>query len=58
MRVTAATQIESPPEQVFDTLADVRTDPRWNSRVSGAELRGPEPIGPGSRFAMENGGSP
>ena len=58
MRVTASTRIESPPEQVFDTLADVRNDARWNSRVSSAELRSPEPIGLGSRFAMVNGGSP
>lgn len=58
MRVTASTRIESPPEQIFDTLADVRNDARWNSRVSSAELRSPEPIGLGSRFAMVNGGSP
>ena len=58
MRVTASTRIESPPERVFDTLADVRNDARWNSRVSSAELRSPEPIGLGSRFAMVNGGSP
>ena len=57
MRVTASTRIESPPERVFDTLADVRNDARWNSRVSSAELRSPEPIGLGSRFAMVNGES-
>jgi len=58
MRVTASTRIESPPEQVFDRLADVRNDARWNSRVSSAELRSSEPIALGSRFAMVNGGSP
>jgi hypothetical protein len=58
MRVTASTRIESPPERVFDTVADVRNDARWNSRVSSAELRSPEPVGLGSRFAMVNGGSP
>ena len=52
------TRIDSPPEQVFDTLADVRNDARWNSRVSSADLRSPEPIGLGSQFAMVNGGSP
>jgi carbon monoxide dehydrogenase subunit G len=57
MRVAASMRIESPPEQVFDTLADVRNDVQWNSRVSSAELRSPEPIGLGSRFAMVNGGS-
>ena len=58
MRVTATTRIASPPESVFDMLADLRNDPQWNSRVSSAELRSPEPIGPGSRFAVVNGGTP
>jgi hypothetical protein len=42
---------------VFDTLADLRNDPRWNSRVSSAELQSPEPVGLGSRFAVVNGGT-
>ena len=58
MRVTATTRIARPPEDVFDLVADLRNDPKWNSRVSSAELRGPEPIGPGSRFAIVNGGTP
>ena len=58
MRVTATTRIACPPEDVFDTLADLRNDAKWNSRVSQAELRSPEPIGPGSRFAVVNGGTP
>ncbi|HET7808727.1 MAG TPA: SRPBCC family protein [Gaiellaceae bacterium] len=58
MRVTAKTRIARPPEDVFDTLADLRNDTKWNSRVSRAELRSPEPIGPGSRFAVVNGGTP
>jgi uncharacterized protein YndB with AHSA1/START domain len=58
MRFTASTRIDSPPEHVFDTLADVRNDARWNSRVSSAELRSPEPIGRGSQFAIVNGGTP
>jgi uncharacterized protein YndB with AHSA1/START domain len=57
MHVRASTRIDSSPEKVFDTLADVRNDARWNSRVSSADLHTPEPIGPGSRFAMVNGGS-
>jgi uncharacterized protein YndB with AHSA1/START domain len=56
MRVTASTRIECPPERVFDVLADVRNDRRWNSRVSSAELRSSEPVGPGSRFELVNGG--
>ena len=39
-------------------LADLRNDTQWNSRVSRAELRSPEPIGLGSRFAIVNGGTP
>jgi uncharacterized protein YndB with AHSA1/START domain len=58
VRVTAKTRIACPPEDVFDTLADLRNDTKWNSRVSQAELRSPEPIGPGSRFAVVNGGTP
>ena len=38
-------------------LADLRNDTQWNSRVSSVELRSPEPIGLGSRFAMVNGGT-
>jgi len=57
VRVTATTRIARPPESVFDLLADLRNDPQWNSRVSSAELRSPEPIGLGSRFAVVNGGA-
>ena len=57
MRVRTSTRIDSPPAQVFDTLADVRNDAKWNSRVSKADLESPEPIGLGTRFAMVNGGA-
>ncbi len=57
MRVTTTTRIDAPPEQVFDTLADLRNDPEWNSRMTSAELRSPEPVGAGSQFAIVNGGS-
>ena len=58
MHVTTTTRIACPPEKVFDMLADLRNDTRWNSRVSRADLRSPEPIGLGSRFAIVNGGTP
>jgi uncharacterized protein YndB with AHSA1/START domain len=45
VRVTTTTRIACPPENVFDMLADLRNDRQWNSRVSRAELRSPEPIG-------------
>ena len=58
VRLNTTTGIACPPEQVFDTLADLRNDTEWNSRVSSAELKSAEPIGPGSRFAIVNGGTP
>ena len=57
MRITTRIGIACPPEQVFDTLADLRNDTQWNSRVSSAELLSGEPIGPGSHFAIVNGGT-
>jgi uncharacterized protein YndB with AHSA1/START domain len=57
VRVAATTSIESPPEKVFDAMADARNEPRWNSRVSSAELRSGEPIGPRSTFAIVNNGT-
>jgi uncharacterized protein YndB with AHSA1/START domain len=58
VRVTATTRIACPPDRVFDTLADVRNEPRWNTQVSAAELVSGEPVGPGSRFSIVNGGRP
>ena len=58
MRVTTTTRIACPRENVFDIVADLRNDPQWNSRVSSAELKSPEPVGLGSRFAIVNGGTP
>ncbi len=58
MRVTTTTRIACPPERLFDTLADLRNETQWNSRVSTAELRNTESIGQGSRFAIVNGGTP
>ena len=57
MRVTTTTRLACPPDQVFDTLADLRNDTQWNSRVSSAELRSAEPIELGSHFAIVNGGT-
>jgi uncharacterized protein YndB with AHSA1/START domain len=57
LRATATTRIACAPERVFDTLADLRGETQWNSRVSSAELRSEEPIALGSRFAIVNGGT-
>ena len=57
MRATATTRIACAPEGVFDTLADVRNETQWNTRVSSAELRSDEPVELGSRFGLVNGGA-
>ena len=57
MHVTARTEIDCPPEQVFDLVADMRNETQWNSRATSAELRSAEPIELGSRFAIVNGGT-
>ena len=57
MRATATTPIACAPEQVFDTLADLRNETQWNARVSSAELRSDEPVELGSRFGIVNGGA-
>ncbi len=58
VQVTTADPDRLPTRTVFDTLADLRDDAQWNSQVSSAELLSGEPIGPGSRFAIVNGGTP
>jgi uncharacterized membrane protein len=45
--------IERPVEEVFDFVADERNEPRYNRRMSSAELLTPEPITSGSRFHAE-----
>src|SRR5436305_14421425 len=58
VQVTTRTRLACPPEQVFDTVADLRNETQWNSRVSSAELRSAEPVGLGSQFEIVNGGTP
>jgi hypothetical protein len=53
----ATVTVESPPETVFDAIADARNELRWNSRVSSAELRSGEPIALGSKFVVVNSGT-
>jgi carbon monoxide dehydrogenase subunit G len=57
VRATATTRIARTPEEVFDTLADLRNETQWNARVNSAELRSDEPIGLGSQFGIVNGGA-
>jgi uncharacterized protein YndB with AHSA1/START domain len=58
MHVATKTEIDCPPERVFDLVADMRNETEWNSRVESAELRSAEPIEAGSKFAIVNGGTP
>jgi uncharacterized protein YndB with AHSA1/START domain len=58
VRATATTPIACGPDRVFDTLADLRNEPQWNSGVSSAELESEEPIARGSRFRVVNNGTP
>jgi hypothetical protein len=56
MEFTVEQHIRCTPEHAFDLMADARNEPRWNSQVSRTELRGDEPIGPGSHFLIVNRG--
>jgi len=58
VRAAATIEISCPPEQVFDTLADMRNETQWNSGVSVAELRSDEPVARGSRFHVVNNKTP
>jgi hypothetical protein len=44
---------DEPVERVFDFLADVRNERRWNPDALAIELLTPEPVGPGARFRGE-----
>jgi len=48
-------RIGLPPEKVFDTVADSRNEPAYNSSMIGAELLTPPPIGTGTRFRARMG---
>jgi hypothetical protein len=40
----------APLERIFDTVADSRNEPSFNTAMTEVELLTPEPIGRGSRF--------
>jgi len=58
MIVEVEVTVARPAPEVFDVMADVRNEPRWNSQVSSAELTSGEPIGAGSVFHTVNRGQP
>ena len=45
--------IDAPVEEVFDLVADERTEPRYNPRIARAEKLSDGPVGRGSRFVVE-----
>ena len=45
--------IAAPVEEVFDLVADERTEPRYNPRIARAEKISDGPVGRGSRFVVE-----
>ena len=52
-RVEGEIIIQRPVEEVFDSVADERNEPRYNPRMVVAELISGEPIGLGTTFRAE-----
>ena len=53
--VTGSVRIAAPLERVFDTVADSRNEPSFNTAMTEVELLTPEPIGLGTRFRARMG---
>ncbi len=60
VRVAGEIVIHRPVEEVFDTVADERNEPRFNSEMISAEQITDGPIGLGTRYRAEvlSGGKP
>jgi hypothetical protein len=43
--------IDAPVEEVFDLVADERTEPKYNPRIASAEKLSDGPVGAGTRFS-------
>lgn len=56
-QISGQIRIEAPVEEVFDTVADSRNEPKFNSDMKDVELLTPPPIGAGSRFQATMGTS-
>jgi carbon monoxide dehydrogenase subunit G len=50
LTTSGSTVIGVPIEAVFDTIADVRNEPRWLPGASNVQLTSGEPVGAGSTF--------
>jgi carbon monoxide dehydrogenase subunit G len=53
--ITGQVRIAAPAGQVFDTVADTRSEPSFNPAMAGVELLTPLPIGLGTRFRARMG---
>ena len=51
--ISGEVTIAAPVEEVFDLVADERTEPRYNPRIARAEKINDGPVGRGSRFVVE-----
>lgn len=52
-RIRGEVTIAAPVEEVFDLVADERSEPRYNPRIARVERLGDGPVGRGSRFVVE-----
>lgn len=52
-RIDGEIIIAAPVEQVFDTVADERNEPRYNPRITRAQKTSPGPVGRGTRFTAQ-----
>jgi hypothetical protein len=56
-RIKGEIVIAAPIEQVFDTVADERNEPRYNPRIIWARKTSQGPVGRGTRFIVEPRGT-
>jgi hypothetical protein len=56
-RIEGEIVIAAPIEQVFDTVADERNEPRYNPRIIRARKTSQGPVGRGTRFTAEPRGA-
>ena len=52
-RIDGEIIIAAPVEQVFDTVADERNEPRYNPRIARVQKTSPGPVGRGTRFSAQ-----
>ena len=55
MTITEEREIDCEPAVVFDVMADVRNEAKWNDSVSKAEILTGDPVREGSQFVTVHG---